>query len=296
MLAPLPELLDRALSGGYAVGYFESWDSYSLEAVVEAADAESSPVILGFGCMMTDREWMNGTGIESLGKLGNLLAQGCRCPAALLLNEAQTFEQATAGIEAGFNAVMLDTSHWQADDALKAVRRLTTAAHEAGLAVEGELGALPDAGPRGIDAGRARLTDADEAARFVDATGVDCLAVAVGNVHLLLHGETVVDLDRLAAIHKRVTVPLVIHGGTGFPPPDVPTAISLGVAKFNVGTVLKAEYLAGIREELARLGRNGDVHTLVGSHRAGDVMMAAKDRVRDKVRTLMRLYGSVGRG
>ncbi len=200
------------------MGYFEAWDSYSLEAVIEAAEAENSPVILGFGCMMVAETWLDGGGIETLGSLGSEFAERTRMPVALLLNEAHTYQQCLAGIQAGFNAVMLDTSAWQVGLAIEQVSELVRVAHSQGVAVEAELGHLPDATEQGIDVTLASLTGPEEAASFVESTGIDCLAVSIGNVHLLTHSLAHIDLTRLAAIHERISLPLVIHGGTGFPP------------------------------------------------------------------------------
>src|SRR5690349_14370790 len=103
-LIPMPELMRDALAGGYGLGYFEAWDGYSLEAVCEAAEAERSPVILGFGGMMADREWLDNGGVETLGALGRVRAERLSVPCALILNEAQTLDQALRGSDAGFNA------------------------------------------------------------------------------------------------------------------------------------------------------------------------------------------------
>src|SRR5579872_6863231 len=111
-LAPMTVLLDRALQGGYGVGYFEAWDSYSLEAVCEAAEEERSPVILGFGCMMVADRWLDDGGVELLAGIGRSVAARAGGPVSLLLNEARTYEQAVRAMAAGFNAVMLDTSAW----------------------------------------------------------------------------------------------------------------------------------------------------------------------------------------
>jgi ketose-bisphosphate aldolase len=292
-------MLRRALDGGYAVGYFEAWDSYSLEAVAEAAEAEAAPVILGFGCMMVAPGWLDGAGIAVLGATGRAVAERTRVPVALLLNEAHTHDQAVRGIEAGFTAVMLNTSDWPAAAARDGVARLVEHAHAHGVAVEAELGRLPDAdpgrGPGGIDTRRASLTDPDDAAAFIAATGADCLAVSVGNVHLLLEGAASIDLDRLAAIGRRVAVPLVMHGGSGFPGEAIGPAIARGVAKFNVGTVLKRTYLDGLRGAVAGWDGDLDVHAVTGSHRETDVLEAGKAGLRERVRALIRLYGGSGR-
>ena len=164
---------------------------------------------------------------------------------ALLLNEAQTLDQALRGVESGFNAVMLDTSGWAWDDAVTQVGELTRAAHASGVAVEGELGRLPDFIDGDVGRVAGSLTDPEQAAAFVAQTGVDCLAVSIGNVHLLTTRYAPVDLEHLEAISRRVSTPLVIHGGTSFPPDAVPRAIAAGVVKFNVGTVRSARSSRG---------------------------------------------------
>lgn len=294
-LVPLLSLLGRARSGGYAIGYFEAWDSYSLEAVREAAGLEQAPVILGFGCAMLDRTWLDDGGIEALAALGRVAAERAKVPVALLLNEAQTLDQAMRGLDAGFNAVMLDTSAWPREEALVSVRQLVAAARPRGAAVEAELGRLPDATELGVDASRASLTDPEEAAAFVAGTGVDCLAVSIGNIHLLAGGRAPVDLARLAAIRERVPVPLAIHGGSGFPPELVPEAIAAGAVKFNVGTVLKQVFLDAVLNQLRDQPAPVDVHAVLGSHKPDDVLVAGGQAMAAKVREFLQLYGSSGR-
>ena len=294
-LAPLTYLLADARAHGYALGYFEAWDGYSLEAVVEAAEAERAPVIIGFGCLLGHRPWFDGGGIELLGALGMEAARRARVPVAFLLNETHTLEQSLRGLDAGFNAVMMHTGDLGYEDAVARVARLVTAAHARGATVEAELGNLPDAAHGTIDEPTASLTDPELAAAFVDATGIDCLAVSVGNVHLLAHGSAEIDLDRLRAVHERVPVPLVIHGATGFPRDAVAPAIAAGVAKFNVGTVLRSSFLRGLTEAVAWLPAEPDVHAVIGSHGPADLLQAAKAPMVEAVRELIRHYGGSGR-
>jgi len=294
-LVSMTEMMHRALTEGYGLGYFEAWDSYSMEAVLEAAEEERSPVILGFGGMMADTDWLDRGGVELLGAVGSAVARRANVPVCLLLNEAQTWEQTIKGIDAGFNAVMLDTSAWQWQEAIDAVKHLVQLAHARGVTVEAELGRLPDATADGIDDSTAHLTDPAQAAEFIAQTGADCLAVSFGNVHLLTAHYATVDMARLAAIHRQVPVPLVIHGGTSFPPQSVPEAIANGVAKFNVGTALKEAFLQGAKETLDGTYRRLSVHDLLGSHKNTDFLTAGKAAMKEKVRELMRLYGSTGR-
>jgi fructose-bisphosphate aldolase class II len=283
---PFTDLLADARDGGYAVGYFEAWDGYSLDAVIRAAELERSPAVVGFGCLLVDQDWLEHGGIEIFALTGRLAAERCTVPVSLLLNEARTPAHGLRGVEAGFDAVMLCTSDIEANV------ELVRAAHAKGIAVEGELGTLPDGDSEGrVDDSRSSLTDPVEAAAFVAATGVDALAVSIGNVHTLEGGVASVDLDRLEAIRQAVDVPLVVHGGTSFPADAVPGAIERGVAKFNVGTVLKRAYLDGLQ---AGLPSEGSPHDLVGSHREPDLARRAMEPMIERVRALMQRYGSTG--
>ena len=293
-IAPMPELLARARQGGYAVGYFEAWDVDSLEATIAAAEAESAPAIFGFGGAMASSDWLDAGGVEVLAGIGVALAERATVPAALLLNEAHTLDQARRAVDAGFNAVMLDTSAWPWEAAVEAVAALVAYAHPRGASVEAELGRLPDAVAGGIDAAHASRTDPQQAAEFVERTGIDCLAVSVGNVHLLQGGIAPVDLNHLEAVAARVPLPLVMHGGTSFPPDAAPRAIAAGVAKFNVGTVLKNEFLTGLRDTVAGWLEPVNAHDVLGSHKTTDLLTAGRRRMRDRVRPLIRLYGADG--
>jgi ketose-bisphosphate aldolase len=282
MLIPFNQLLSDAQAGGYAVGYFEAWDIYSLEAVLEAAEAENAPVILGFGGVMMEPKWFDESGLERLGALGLAAARSAKVPVSLILNEVTTFAQVVRGIQTGFNVVMLDTSDLPYHENVGLTRRIVEIAHAVGVGVEAEVGMLPDASGE-MGGGVGRMTDPNEAARFVSETGIDALAVSVGNVHTLTDGQAVIDLERLAAIHRAVSLPLVIHGGTGFPEEAIPQVIPLGVAKFNFGVVLKQAFLAGLTEAVGALPSQVNAHQVMGSRKGADILQQGKLRMREEV-------------
>jgi len=288
MLISFKDLLTDALAGGYAVGYFEAWDIYSLEAVLEAAEAENAPVILGFGGLMMEPGWFDGGGLERLGALGLAVTKTARVPVAFILNEVETYGQVVRGIQAGFNVVMLDTSDLPYAENVRLTRQVVQTAHAVGVGVEAEMGELPDASGE-MGGGAGRLTDPDEAARFVKETGIDALAVSIGNVHTLTAGKAAIDLERLAAIHQSVSVPLVVHGGTGFPDEAITDAVSLGVAKFNFGSVLKQAYLDGLKQATAALPQKIAIHQVMGSRKEDDILQQGKARMRQEVTRRIRL-------
>lgn len=292
-VATMPDLLAAARAGGYGVGYFESWDLASLEAVIDAAEAERSPVIIGFGGMMVDAAWLEARGVAMLGPAARAAAAAASIPAAVMFNEAQTLAQAHIALDAGYNCILLSTDSLSEPEALRVTAALTARAHAAGVAVEAELGHLPDAAAGAEDGGE--MTDPDAAADFVAETGVDCLAVSIGNVHIKTDGWAAIDRGRLEALHAAVGVPFAVHGGTSFPPDQVPHAVGHGVAKFNVGTILKRVYLDALRDSVAALDPRVDVHEALGSRKPGDHTAAARRALTAKVRELMRIYGSSGR-
>ena len=293
-LHSLSSILNNAIKGNYAVGYFESWDSYSFEAILETAEEEKSPIIMGFGATMLEDNWLDKNGIEFLAASGRALIKDAKVPVAFLLNETHTLEQAIRGVEAGFNTVMIDSHRWEVDKAKKEVKELVDIAHKNNVEVEAEFGSLPDyLGGEIVDA-KSYMTDPAEAKKFVEETGIDCLAVAIGNVHLLTKGSAKIDIQRLKEIRSQVSLPIAIHGGTGFPDNQIKEAIANGVAKFNVGTRLKTDFLKSVTEYVTSLDENCFVHDIVGSHKKSDFLEVGKDSIKANARKFIKLYGSEG--
>jgi ketose-bisphosphate aldolase len=280
-LFAIPELMRRAREGGYALGYFESWNIESLQGVIDAAEETGSPVIIGFnGEFLTRAERVAQERIEWYGALGRAAAESARVPCGFIFNECPLDAPVRRAIKAGFNLVMpIPAPAESPADYIKRVRSIVEEAHAAGVAVEAELGELP-VGTSGKGEGGAS-TDPIAAADFVAQTGVDLLAVSVGNVHVMLGGEQALDLAHLEAIHRAVDVPLVLHGGTGISSESLKEAIHLGVTKVNYGTYLKQRYLAAVRRALANT--NPNPHHLLGYGDVDDVMVSGRRAVREAV-------------
>ncbi len=291
-IVSMRELLRRAREGGYAVPYFEAWDQYSLEAVCVVAERLRAPLVLGYGAALADQDWLDGGGIEALAGLARGLAERASVPAAVLFNEARTLAHAERGLLAGCNTVMLDSAGLPYAEHVERTRELVELAHGRGAVVEAELGSLPDAGD---PSDQAEHTDPALARAFVEATGVDALAVSIGNVHLMVEGESSVDLDLLEQLQRAVPVPLVIHGGSGFPATAVRPALARGVCKFNVGTCLKLAVLRGLREASTDAGDRPEGYLELGSRKAGDVLRRANEGMFPAMAELTQLYGAAGR-
>jgi ketose-bisphosphate aldolase len=287
-------MMQCAVKGGYAVGYFESWNLESLQGVVDAAEQTRSPIILGFNGSFLSGPRPAPERIALYAALGRAAAESSSVPCGLIFNECPRDDWVVAAIDAGFNLVMLADPEAPHADYVSRVAAITRQAHDKGIAVEGELGELPygaaggDAPPRG-----GTTTDSAAAAEFVSATGVDLLAVSVGNVHIQTRGRRDLDLGLLAEVRRRVPVPLVLHGGTGISAESLSAAIALGVAKVNFGTYLKQRYLKAVR---AAVGHDAtDPHRLLGMGGPEDVLVAGRLAVRDAVLERIDLLGCRGK-
>jgi len=284
----------HAVLAGYAVGYFESWNFESLQGVIDAAEEARAPVILGFNGDFLSRPRQAEERLAWYAALGLAAAKSSTVPCGLIFNECPRDEWVRQAISAGFNLVMLadpDAPPAELEERVAAVARL---AHANGVAIEAEVGELPMGfSQAGNPAHSGHVTDPDTAAAFVEKTGVDLLAVSVGNIHIQLQGESPLDLDRLGQIRRRVSVPLVLHGGTGIAEESLREAIKLGVAKVNFGTYLKKRYLAAIR---AALGRDlADPHRLLGVGGPEDVLVAGRLAVKGAVLERIDQLGCRGR-
>ena len=293
-LGSLTVMLDHARQHGYMLPYSESWNLESLQAVVEAAEECQSPIIAGFnGGFLRHR---------TRKKPEDLAYYGCFCeplrkanvPVAFLLNESDSLAQIGEAIKLGFNAVMPESATLSAPDYERMVGTVVETARPRGVWVEAQIGSLPVGHPE-VNNGHGEITDPAEAEAFVEATGVDALAVSVGNVHVLTEGKAELDLELLRRIHQRVPVPLVIHGGTSLTHESYQSLAQVGVGKINFGTMLKQAYLDAIRRSLAKYRRPLSPHDFLGIGGPEDLMAAGKEAVKSEVMRLITLCGSKGR-
>jgi fructose-bisphosphate aldolase class II len=261
----------------------------SLQAVVEAAEELQTPTIAGFnGDFLMHPGRTKPPDLAYYAGLG-LAVRRASVPIAFLLNESTHPEQIELGLALGFNAVMVENGRMELGAYHRLVQEVVVLAHAHGAAVEAQIGHLPDRS-NGLEAW-GELTDPELARYFVETTGVDALAVAIGNVHMLTQGKAPVDLAALQEIRKVVKIPLVLHGGTSFPSECAAAAIDLGVAKFNFGTCLKQAYLARLQEKLAAYREPMNPHPFLGMGGDQDILQAGCEAVKSKVKQLIQCYG-----
>ncbi len=245
-LVRMDVLLRQAREERRAVAAFNCWDSNSIHAACLAAQRTDRPVIIQ--ASPSEDAYC---GAAQFHAIAEMYIEATGVDAALHLDHGSTLEDARTYLEAGFKSIMLDGSRHPWEENLRLTRETTRAAWSHKACVEGELGRVGGLeGDAQVPDGEETQTDPDEAATFVHETGVDCLAVAVGTFHGVYRGEPNINLKRLEEIASKVSIPLVLHGGSGTPDDLVRECIQLGIAKINIYTELMQAWLGGIQEQL----------------------------------------------
>lgn len=243
------ELLQDAQRHRYAVGAFNVENMEMMQAVVEAAQAEGASVIL-----QTTPSTLKYADPATFAAMAQAVAREATIPVAIHLDHGDSFKLCTQAIKDGYTSVMIDGSKLPLAENIALVQQVVQRAGEAPLCpcVEAELGQLSGKEDNlEVKDGEDIYTDPKEAACFVEQTGIDSLAVAIGTAHGFYKGTPKLDFERLAQIRDAVSVPLVLHGTSGVPDEDVQRAISLGVCKVNFATELRAAYTQAVRQVLA---------------------------------------------
>lgn len=245
-LATFKEMLTDAKKRKYAIGSFNAWDIYSAKNIVDTAEKLRSPVIISLW-----QPELDFAGEKELYELCVSFGRSASIPVAIFIDHAKELKDIERAIQLGATSVMIDGSHLSLKDNITFTTQAAEIAHNAGVSIEGEIGVLGE--EDGADPDEAYYTDVNEAKLFVEETGVDALAVAIGNAHGYYKSTPHLDLDRLASINSCVDVPLVLHGGSGIPTEDLRRAVDLGITKVNIGVEPRSAFMAGLRKALAEL-------------------------------------------
>jgi ketose-bisphosphate aldolase len=292
-LASFAELMTDAERGGYAVGYFESWNLESLMAVCDAAEATRSPVLLGFsGIYLPHPARLVREPLSLYAALGLEAIRRLSVPACLVFNESANFEWVLEAIECGFGLVMFSDERLGFEAQVERVKRVVKVAHKAGVAVEGEADALPGvAGELSFLPDNLHLTDSNQARDFIMRTGVDSFGVNIGQAHLHERKRVRLNFACLADLKQALMVPLVLHGASSVDRDDLNEAIRLGIRKVNVGSSLKRAYFEAMRLAAAQAGEDYNPYEVIGSGLAGDVLTAGRLALQKTVEGWMRVFG-----
>lgn len=267
-------LLQDAQVNGYAIPAFNIHNAETIQAILEVCQEMQSPVILA-GTPGTYKH----IAFEEIFALCEAYSHSYKMPVALHLDHHETLEDISHKVNAGARSAMIDGSHFPFDENVKLVKAVVDYCHRHDCSVEAELGRLGGVeDDMSVDAESAFLTDPEEARRFVELTGVDSLAVAIGTAHGLYAKTPKIDFERLAEIRQVVNIPLVLHGASDVPDDYVRRAITLGVCKVNVATELKIAFAAAVKEWFAENPQGNDPRYYM---RTG--MNAMKEIVRHKI-------------
>ncbi len=281
-LVTLKEVLGPAEKGNYAVGAFNANNMEIVQAIVEAAVEERSPVIL-----QASQGAIRYAGLEHIVSLVKTAAQGTDLPVVLHLDHGTDFSQVMRCIRHGFSSVMYDGSAHTLEDNIATTCRVMEVARAVGVSVEGELGKIGGTEDDvSVDERDALYTDPDEARRFVEETGIDALAIAIGTAHGPYKGEPKLDFDRLKRIRELTGVSIVMHGASGVPAASIKKGIELGVRKINIDTELRQAFTRGLKSFLENNPDNIDPRK---------ILSPAKEAMKAVVKEKMRLFGCAGR-
>ena len=259
MLVPFKSILQNARNGRYAVGAFNCLSLEHVMGAIQAAEELRSPIILQlaevqFPC--APMELMAPVYLEA--------ARKASVPVAVHLDHGQSLETCVKAIQSGFNSVMFDGAELSFEDNVRQTAEIVRIAHAAGVDVEAELGRVGDTGFGGEGTGEATpdvFTDVEESAEFIRRTGVEALAIAIGNLHGRYVATPKLNIVRLKEIASRNELPLVLHGGSGTSEEDFKACIHNGICKINVATALQMAVTDAVRKYLSENEAAGYIDT-----------------------------------
>lgn len=279
-LVSMTEMLKKANAEKYAVGQFNINNLEYTQAILQAAEEEKSPVILG----VSEGAGRYIGGFKTVVKMVEGLLEDYKItvPVAIHLDHGSSYEKCQEAIDAGFTSVMIDASHDPFEKNVEITSKVVEYAHAKGVSVEAELGTVGGQ-EDDVVADGVIYADVNECKELVERTGIDCLAPALGSVHGPYKGEPNLGFKEMEEINKIAGVPLVLHGGTGIPTKDIQKAISLGTAKINVNTENQMASTKTVREVLAENPEMYDPRKYLGP---------ARETIKQTVIGKMREFGS----
>jgi len=283
MLVNTRELYLKAQKEGYAVGAFNVSTLEAIKAIIKAAVRLKSPVVIE-----TSEKEMNFLEPALVFDIVRELGEKISTPIGLHLDHGKSLERAVEAIQAGYTSVHLDGSKLPYSENVNLTKEVVAYARSKQITVEGELGQIPGSSEQHSEAitiEENALTDPNKAKKFITETGIDILAVSIGNIHGVYSSEPNLDFPRLSKL-KELGLPMSLHGGSGIPEEQVKRAISLGITKVNVNTELRMAYTNTLRAEL---DENPD--EIVPYEYLPEEIEAIEDVVEQKIK----LFGSEGK-
>lgn len=261
LLRGLSALTDAA-HAHRAIPSFTAYNLETVQAIVSAGERAGEPVLLNAGASA-----FRHSGLTALAKLALELASSSSVPVGVHLDHSRSLEEISLCLELGYTSVMFDGSDLSFEENVRNTSRVVELAHAKNAWVEAELVGIAGDEDVSTNARAQALTDPVLAEEFVSMTGVDALAVAIGNVHGFSSAPPAIDLERLEEIRRRVSVPLVLHGASGLSDSVLLACLDRGVAKVNVNAELRRAYLAGAQGALASALERNDLLSVLDAGR-----------------------------
>ncbi|WP_314389128.1 ketose-bisphosphate aldolase [uncultured Abiotrophia sp.] len=277
MLISGKEILSVANQHGFAVPAFNAGSGQLLEAVMQACEELQSPVMIAIH--PDELSFLTDSFVDQVKYYANYT----KLPVCIHLDHGASYEQVIHAIQLGFTSVMIDASHLPYEENVSITQKVVAAAHPVGVSVEAELGTIGDTG-NSIEGGVTEViyTDPDVAQDFVERTGTDSLAVAIGTAHGIYPKNIKPHLrhDILEEITKKVSIPLVLHGGSSNPDEEIAKAVKMGINKINISSDIKIVFANRLREQL----NSGDSEMREPNVLFPPCMLETKKVVEDKIR------------
>jgi ketose-bisphosphate aldolase len=242
-LKSVSTILKDAQKNHYAVAAFNVFNFESISWIIKAAEQENAPVIA-----MLYPSVSSHIPASTFCVTVKDIARNAKVPVGVHYDHSNSFEQIMTAIKEGFPSVMIDGSYLPFDENVKITRDIVRVAHPMGIDVEAELGYVGRASNENDYVNSSTYTNPDSAVEFVDRTGVDSLAIAIGSAHGNYVSAPNLDLDRLKEIRNKISVPLVLHGGSGIPDDQIKKAVKLGITKLNIGTEFGQQFYLQMKE------------------------------------------------
>lgn len=280
MLVNMNDILLPAKEGGYGVGFFNAVNMEMARAIIETAEEMNSPVMVG-----TAEVLLPAMSLEHVSEYLIPMAKKAKVPVCVHYDHGLTFEKCMEALKLGFTSIMYDCSTEDYDTNAAKVAEMVKICHAMGVTVEGELGHVGDnEGAGKLENPSDFYTDPEVALDFVQRTGIDSLAVAVGNAHGDYKFPPKLDFERIAAISEKTNLPLVLHGGSGLADDDFRQAVKEGICKVNIFTDIDKAGKAGIEKGIA-----------AGAKSMMGLIPYEIEAMKEVVREKLTLFGSVGK-
>lgn len=276
MLANIKYWEEKAQAGQYAIPHFNVWNAEMLMGVIDAAEELRAPIIISFGT-----GFVGNTSFEDFSHMMVSMAEKATVPVITHWDHGRSMEIVQNAYNHGMNSIMRDASAYDLETNIKLTKEVVDYFHMRGVPVEAELGHVGNETVYEEALASYMYTNPDEAAEFVERTGCDSLAVAIGNQHGVYTSDPQINFDVLKRVRDAVDIPLVLHGASGISDEDVRKAISLGITKVNIHTELCQAAMDAIRENTES--------TFLELERA--VRQAVKQRAMEKIK----LFGTDGK-